>query len=244
MENVFLHSGKYGDFIYALWTIRALGGGKILFNSTQGSLFPECGYDFVKPLLDKLPYIAGASVIEFAEEFRNPHGQKMFCRQSPAMPGVLNLDNAWYWGCWGPGSATYHWIHRYAYSFGVTVDASSKVLDIPATPMERRPIVVQLTDRYRSIPDSAYKALLSRPDVVVIKDGSCKDMLEMATLIASSRFFVGNPSLGNALAQAMQHPRLIEHYHREPDAVPIGENGISFDNLDEGLEAMCKKLEN
>ena len=38
----------------------------------------------------------------------------------------------------------------------------------------------------------------------------CKDFLEMAQIIKSSRFFVGNSSLGIDLAEATKVPRLLE----------------------------------
>lgn len=246
----FLHSGKYGDLIYALWTIKALGGGEIWFNTTEGSLVPTGGYEFCRPLLESLPFITGSKKVQFTANFVNNRGQKMFCRQNPDYPDLLILDNAWYWGT---QPETYHWINRYAYTFGVTVNASSPIIHISPKPHSEgsfgevsKPIVVQFSNLYRCVTDSAYEKLLARKDVVRVQEGSCRNMLELVELIASSRFFVGNQSLGAAIAQALQHPRLIENYPVEPDAQPIGTNGITFNNLDEGLEQMeaCMKQAN
>ena len=224
----FLHSGKYGDLIYALWTIKKLGGGEIWFNLTKGSLCDEENYRFCKPLFEKQFYISGVKTITLSDNLSNPYGEKLFCRQDINNPDFLILDNAWFWRFFRARTDTYHWINRYAYTFGVVVDASEVVLDVKCEPIpwNERHVVVHLTDRYRIKTDEFYKDLLKRDDVIRIGDlpgeKRCSDMLELATLIASSKFFVGNYSCGNALAQALQHPRLIEVERDYGDAYPIG----------------------
>jgi hypothetical protein len=38
----------------------------------------------------------------------------------------------------------------------------------------------------------------------------CNDFLEMAQIIKSSKFFLGNLSLGNSIAEGLKVPRLVE----------------------------------
>lgn len=241
MNRRFLHSGKYGDLIYSLWTIKALGGGSILFNLSEGSLTNEEGFRFCSSLLETLPYISSVETIKFRKSLENKRGEKLFCRQDYENPDLLILDNAWYWRNY---PETCHWIYRYAYTFGVQVDASEAMIKLPVSYIER-PIIIQYTDRYvgSRIPEH----FLARGDVIVIEDGSCGSMLELATLIASSKFFVGNQSVGAALAQALQHPRLIEkpsHPFWQRDAYPIGKHGFLFDSdFDVKLENVLKASE-
>gem|GEM_PF-4492997 len=228
MNRRFLHSGRYGDLIYSLWTIKALGGGSLVFNLTLGTLVTDQDVKFCTPLLETLPYISDVQTIKLRKEMENTRGEKLFCRQDIDNPDLLILDNAWYWRHY---QETYHWIYRYAYSFGVQVDASEAVIEIPIEHHlypNIRPIVVHQTDRYRGskIPEE----FLEQDNVFIINDGSCKDMLQMAKLISKSKFFVGNQSIGCSLAQAMQHPRLIET-PTNPfwyDAYPIGKYGFSY----------------
>lgn len=241
--NKFLHSGKYGDLLYAMPAIKALGGGEIFFNLTEGSLCTEQSFNFCKPLLEAQPYISAVKTIILRDELKNTRGEKMFCRQDVEHPDLLILDAAWYWRIY---PETRHWIYRYAYTFGVTVDASLPVLEVPIHKMDwtKRPIIVNLTPTFRTKEDSFYEKLLKRPDVIRIGDRSdievpCKNMFQMANLIANSKFFVGNFSCPNAVAQGLQHPRLIEVEPQYNDAYPIGPDGHqNTDNLDADLEKM------
>lgn len=51
-----------------------------------------------------------------------------------------------------------------------------------------------------------------------------KDLLELATIIRSARFFIGNQSLCFALAEAMKVPRILEVCPDLPNCVPAGDN--------------------
>lgn len=242
----FLHSGKYGDLVYALWAIKAAGGGQIWFNMTEGSLCTEKDYDFCKPLLQRQSFVHGVHKITFGQNLSNQNGTKMFCRQDVQNPDFLILDNAWWWRYISKG---FPWIYRYGYQFGVHVDGALAVLEIERHKInwEDRKIVVNFTDRYRAREDSFYDSLRQRPDVIRIGDRpelgdqQCADMLEMATLIADSKFFIGNCSCCNALAQSLQHPRLIETEYEYGDANPIGSNFLEVtDDLDGDVQKMLE----
>tara|TARA_Y100000590_G_scaffold106237_1_gene120982 strand:+ start:232 stop:1155 length:924 start_codon:yes stop_codon:yes gene_type:complete len=56
----------------------------------------------------------------------------------------------------------------------------------------------------------------------------CKDFLEMAKIIKSSRFFVGNSSLGIDIAEALKIPRLLEACPNFPARQVHGKNAYDF----------------
>ena len=57
---------------------------------------------------------------------------------------------------------------------------------------------------------------------------NCRDLLEMAQIIKSSKFFVGNMSVGYALSETLKIPRLLEASPETPFVQPVGNNGFDF----------------
>ena len=57
---------------------------------------------------------------------------------------------------------------------------------------------------------------------------NCKDLLEMAQIIKSSKFFLGNMSVGYALSETLKIPRLLEASPETPFVQPVGNNGFDF----------------
>jgi len=55
----------------------------------------------------------------------------------------------------------------------------------------------------------------------------CRDGLEFAQIIKGSKLFIGNQSLGFALAESMKHPRILEIYHARNNCLPCGEDGYT-----------------
>ena len=56
----------------------------------------------------------------------------------------------------------------------------------------------------------------------------CKDFLEMALIIKSSKFFIGNQSIAYPMAEALKVPRLLEAEPFFPVVQPIGKNAYYF----------------
>ena len=52
--------------------------------------------------------------------------------------------------------------------------------------------------------------------------------LEMAEIIKSSKFFLGNLSLGYSIAEGLKVPRLLEACPEFPAAQPHGKNAYNF----------------
>tara|TARA_Y100000590_G_scaffold186271_1_gene212257 strand:+ start:168 stop:1082 length:915 start_codon:yes stop_codon:yes gene_type:complete len=61
-----------------------------------------------------------------------------------------------------------------------------------------------------------------------IKFHDCKNFLEMAQIIKSSKFFIGNQGIGYAIAEALKVPRLLEANPDFPVIFPIGPNAFDF----------------
>ena len=57
---------------------------------------------------------------------------------------------------------------------------------------------------------------------------NCKDFLEAAQIIKSSRFFLGNSSFGFTIAEGLKVPRLMESFPEFPVIYPNGGHGYDF----------------
>ena len=69
----------------------------------------------------------------------------------------------------------------------------------------------------------------------------CKDFLQMAQIINSSKLFIGNLSFGFTLAEALKKPRLLESGPNFPLVYPNGENAYDF-YFQDHFEQNFKKL--
>ena len=56
----------------------------------------------------------------------------------------------------------------------------------------------------------------------------CKDFYEMSQIIKSAKFFLGNQSLGYAIADALNVPRLLESCKDYTAVQPEGKNAFDF----------------
>ena len=61
-----------------------------------------------------------------------------------------------------------------------------------------------------------------------LKYYECKNFLEMAEIINSSKLFVGNLSFGFTIAEGLKRQRLLESYLNFPLVYPNGENACEF----------------
>jgi len=104
-------------------------------------------------------------------------------------------------------------------------------------------VVIQRTFRYRN-PFIDYKFLNNyenllfvgtkeefddmKIDVEKLEFYDCKDFLEMANIIKSSKFVIGNSSLAFPIAEGLKVPRLLEACPHFPAAQPHGDNAFDF----------------
>jgi len=71
----------------------------------------------------------------------------------------------------------------------------------------------------------------------------CKNFLEMAEIIKSGKFFLGNMSLGFALAEILKVPRLLENFPEYNVVNPHGPNAYDF-YFQDHFEKLFKDLYN
>jgi hypothetical protein len=215
-----------GDIIYSLPTVQAFGGG-VFWVRKQNH------YDSLHALLEVQPCIT--------EVITNPSEPEKLSR--------INLD-------------TFRKMERRAFRRGTFkhlaeyhLEAHKKEagLDLPwlynIEPKSVGEVVVNRSMRYHDRELIDWK-LLEGQDVVFVGwkreyeqflfllDGKiiyykCEDAFDMARVIKGSKLFLGNQSLGFALAEAMKHPRILEVYYQNANCMPNGMDGYTY--LDEDL---------
>lgn len=231
----FVHSGHLGDLIYSLPIIQEIS------KKSQCNFYVNINKKMDKPygnkpsgnvLLNKktanmlLPLLRKQNYINEAEIYSN---QKIdidldFFRETQI-------------------SVNFHSIRWYSHLVGVPIDMNKKYLEVEESKLFKNKIVIVRSQRYRNIFIN-YKFLESLKDVVCIglKDEfddlkrdiknlefyDCKDFLEMAEIIKSSKFFIGNQTFAYSLAEGLKTKRLLENCPEFPLVFPNGENAFDF----------------
>lgn len=133
---------------------------------------------------------------------------------------------------------------RYSFQIaGIQPDIEAPYLEVGSHEKINNKIIVQRTFRYRN-QFINYKFLNNYKEIYFVgtlneyKDlkqevknliyYDCKDFLEMAQIIKSSKFFIGNSSVGFPIAEALKTPRLLESCPYFPAALPHGKNAYDF----------------
>jgi hypothetical protein len=136
--KTFLHGGDFGDLIYALPAIRALGGGALYLSEAHPGREPltAARRDVLLPLLERIDYLA---------DVRVQHGEPVdvdftgFGKHLP--PGEVNLAEAQLAGCGLPlDLADEAWIDRTVFRATGSVlrggDSSVRALSKSTLPVE------------------------------------------------------------------------------------------------------------
>ena len=90
-------------------------------------------------------------------------------------------------------------------------------------------IFIGLNDEYQDL----------KKEVTNLEFYECKDFLEAAEIIKSSKFFLGNSSFGFTIAEGLKVPRLMESFPDYPSVYPNGGHGYDFyfqDHLEKWFE--------
>lgn len=221
--NTFYHSGDIGDVVFGLPAIRALGGGKLSLGHDLNKIRamalprPRAGilkdtYDFMEPLLSKLPYIhqleysptSGEEYTLNFDSFRTPFVEKNgrginLAHAQLDLAGAPRsaLDTPWLNEI-PPGkrmadvvfarsSRAYTYDSAFPYEKFVKEYATQAVfIGLPAEYMD---FIARFGNvRYRPI----------------------KDMLEMTQLIQQASLFIGNTSCPHAIAEGLHKDTIIE----------------------------------
>ncbi len=235
-ELNFLHSGHLGDIIYALPVVKELSkthtcnlyiqankpfDSKNYLKHPAGNVFLNKKLvDWIVPLLEKQPYLNKVKIynqenidVNF-DEYRN-------------MP----VDFCW---------LSVRWFFHLT---GIFADVDTPWIDIEPHSSIKDNIVIVRSFRARNYMidysflnnydnlifiglKEEYNDLL--PQIPNLSFYDCKDFIEMAQIIKSSRLFIGNQSFAYSLAEAMKVPRLLEAFPDFPVVHPTGKSGKDF----------------
>jgi hypothetical protein len=245
----FKHSGHLGDIIYAIPTMYALTGkGKInlyLNIDEQIELFEshplgkvalnEKSVILLKSLLLLQPKFNCVEIYDSNQEI--DYDLDLF-RKFPLSFEKGNISR-WYFNV-----------------FATTYDLGKPWLSIsPDTSMNNKIIIARST-RYNA-PLIDYSILNNYDNLVFVglpeeyeimqaiipnlEYKKTNDFMELASVIAGAKLFIGNQSSPFALAEALKVPRILESYYLCPNVIPEGANAYEF-SFQPQFEYLVKSL--
>ena len=227
MNKVFHHGGRIGDMIFALYTMKALGGGQLVvsdYHKKNWSLeIAETMRKFLtaQTYIDDVMYFAfypniGAVDydLQHAEDDKNPE----------AFP-------EWHGGSW-PGNCNIR--KRYAVHFGVEYDPEATWLTAPQTMSVDVAIHIPQRRSVRSAKDwdEILGGLFHLRVALLGEEGSgTTSLLDSADQINSAKVFLGVVSSCNALAEGLGKRRLVEQADGCDNVNVGGKMGLSINSL-------------
>jgi len=244
----FLHSGHLGDIINALPVVKELSKNhdcNLYLQSNKPLEKHVLGYKHPKDdiyMSDKmvnmvLPLLKSQSYIKNVKKYNNERIDINF-DLFRNMPMDFNLDE----------------VRWYFHLTGVHVDLSVPYLNVKANDKIKNRVVVMRSTRRKNLLIN-YKFMNKYKDIIFIglndeyqdlkkevtnlEFYECKDFLEMAEIIKSSKFFLGNSSFGFTIAEGLKVPRLMESFPDYPSVYPNGGHGYDFyfqDHLEKWFE--------
>ena len=251
-EISFLHSGHLGDVINALPILKELSNkhkcnlylqvGKPLEKHIKG--YKHEGdeiYMSEKMVNMVLPLLKNQNYINKVEKYNNQLVDvdlNLFRK----IPMNFNLDE----------------VRWYFHLTGIHTDLSKQYLFANEHPSIKNKIVIMRSTRRKNMFIN-YKFMTKYKDILFLglddeyndlkneiphlEFYDCKDFLEAAQIIKSSKFFIGNSSFGFTIAEGLKVPRIMESYPDFPVIYPNGNHGYDF-YFQVHFEELCKKLNN
>ncbi len=231
----FLHSGHLGDLIYSLPLLKEISQTK------KCNLFIEIGkkntvYYHNHPSGDVLINKKSAELlIPLLRSQKYLNSVKVFDAQN------IDVDLNFFREM--PFNIIYHSVRWYSHLTGVPVNMNNKFLDVDTLNHFKDKIAIVRSHRYRNEFInykflSEFKNLVFlglkdeyldlKKDVHNLEFYNCKDFLEMAKIINSCKFFIGNLGFAFSIAEGLKKPRLLEACPNFPVLFPIGENAYDF----------------
>ena len=241
--KVFKHSGNIGDIIYSLPAVKQLGGGNFYlfinapYNYSRGADHPNGNILLnmqsalmLRELLLYQSYINQVIIVDCFQGYKKILNKQIIIdydldlfRKLPIMFQAGNIPR-WYF-----------------YLFNVYCDLSNCWLQLPGLQISNN-IIVSRTRRYRN--NNINYSFLSEYKVLFVGLQSeysefkkyvnnaryykCKNFYQLAKVIASSKFFIGNQSMHYAIAQRVKAPRILQICPFAPNVIPYGINAYDF----------------
>ncbi len=244
----FIHSGHSGDVVYSLPVIKELSKNHecnlfIQVNKKMPLAYYKhpAGKVYIndKILSLLLPLLKSQKFLKKADKY---NGEKI----------DINLDLFREL----PVNMHYNIPRWFFHIVGIQVDLANPYLDIGEHEKLKNKIIIHRTFRYRN-QFINYKFLKNyseiyfigldfefddlKKDIPNLQMYECKDYLDMAKIIKSSKFFIGNQSIAYSIAEALKVPRILEGCPYFPVVQPIGKDSFDF-YYQPHFEKWCKYL--
>ena len=220
----FLHYGKCGDIIYSLYVVKKLGGGhyRVVINDK----LRKDSYLRLKPLIESQPYISSFEIIEsneISEDYINLNRFREFPRKTIEKQHLIqtHIDA----------------VNQY-YNYNIENYIHDMWLTVPKTKWNHDYIVIQRSDRYHNGSfnysnhidpklkiifcgtKAEYSKFQKEYPKLQIQHVIPENFLEFAKLIRNSKYYIGNQSVGSAIAQGVSHPQIQESHNKECNCKP------------------------
>lgn len=229
-NKVFFHSGDFGDIIYALPTIRALGGGKLIIGpstrwKTRLKMTQE-HVEMLQPLLRLQPYIHG---VEF---WIDPPSDIDIDLNQFREYLMVEADNI------RKGAQRMNLAEIQLYTFKLPLKESEQawlMVDKSET-IPDRPVLIHRSPRWRNFDfpwpkvmkrhahhacfvglESEYSAFVN--DYGFLPYRATSHLLELARLISGCRLYIGNQSLPYAICEGLKKNSLLEVWPEGPNCI-------------------------
>ena len=218
----FTHYGKLGDIIYSLYVISQIGSGDLYITPAKcgGNLF-----NAIKPLLELQPYLTN---VYYTKE-----------------PPCVNLIDLNLWRKVGYQEVYKdHIILNNCRSLLTNYNKNIKyppsyawLYNVEPMDIAQDYIVIHRSERYHAIFNymdyvdpkmvlyfcggkGEYDKFKAEYPQMNIEYYHTATILDFARMIKGSQYFIGNQSLGSALAQALWHPQIQETHRKETNCIP------------------------
>ena len=226
-ELSFLHSGRIGDLIYSLATIKELSKShkcKLYVqiekpdNTTRKFFISKRSGDLLLPLLRNQGFLDSVNIYKDEKIDIN---LDLF-RDIP-------INRSFFEPRW------------FSHICGVNLNVENTFLSVKPHDSIKNKIIVGRSHRYRNAYLN-YKFLKNTKNLLCIglkeeyqdlkkeinnlEFHDCRDFLEMAEIIKASKFYVGNMSFQYVISEALKIPRLLEASPDFPVHFPIGKSAF------------------
>ena len=240
------HSGRLGDIVYALPLVKTISETfgipvnfyilndqvidvkKSVFHPGMGLKVSQALFDYIEPLISNQTYIK----------------QVIYCATSDLPNDCIDLDSFNSMGMNLMASGNQVWYRK---AFGIPVPIEKPWLELRDTP-ENTPmfdVIVNKSTRFFNQRinyeflnefdnigfvglDVEFQDFKARNNLSGIQYIDTKSALDFACLIQKSSMYLGNQSLGFAIAEGIKGPRAVEVYEPAPVVIPIGGYCIEY----------------
>jgi len=227
-ELSFLHSGQLGDLIYSLATIKELSHTHKckLFVQVNKPMPPTYTDTEKKYLISSragnliLPLLKSQNFLDTVSIY---NGEEIDINLDLFREVPINLS--------------FYSTRWFAHLVGVNINVENTFLTAEPHSLIKNKIVIHRSPRYRNAYIN-YKFLNNvenllciglksefddlKKEITNLQFHDCKDFLEMAQIIAASKFYIGNMSFQYILSEGLKIPRLLEASPDFPVVFPVG----------------------